>query len=167
MAIHAYLPKLARHFEDRLSALRVDSERRFGTMDSTNMLRHMRKSFESAVGVGAEDVKDISVSIFRTIMFFVSTRIVKKYPGGKISAPGYWSPAAEGDFDEELQLFRESAANFLEKLASAPDERHLHPIFGKLSARQWGLLLGPHLNHHLRQFGVLCVRLLFFRIHVY
>jgi hypothetical protein len=64
VAIHAYLPELARHFEDRLSALRVDSERRFGTMDSTNMLRHMRKSFESAVGVGAEDVKDISVPIF-------------------------------------------------------------------------------------------------------
>ncbi len=92
--------------------------------------------------------------IVRSIAFFGVTRICRLYPGGMIKAPGYWSPPAEDEFEEELQLLRESAATFLEKLRSAPDERFLHPIFGKLSVRQWGLLLGPHLNHHLRQFGV-------------
>lgn len=28
-----------------------------------------------------------------------------------------------------------------------------HPLFGKLSARSWGVLLYRHLDHHLRQFG--------------
>lgn len=28
-----------------------------------------------------------------------------------------------------------------------------HPIFGKMSGRDWGVLSARHLDHHLRQFG--------------
>jgi hypothetical protein len=28
-----------------------------------------------------------------------------------------------------------------------------HPFFGALSPKQWALLMGKHLDHHLRQFG--------------
>jgi len=29
-----------------------------------------------------------------------------------------------------------------------------HPAFGRLTARQWGVLGYRHTDHHLRQFGV-------------
>lgn len=29
-----------------------------------------------------------------------------------------------------------------------------HPFFGKMSAREWGLIGYKHTDHHLRQFGV-------------
>jgi hypothetical protein len=31
--------------------------------------------------------------------------------------------------------------------------RDPHPFFGPLSDEEWGLLMGKHLDHHLRQFG--------------
>jgi hypothetical protein len=116
MAIHAYLLNTVDHFEERLNKLAADSERQFGTLDSTNMLRHMRKSIESAVGVGAEDVQDISKPIVRTVVFFIVTRVIKQWPGGKIKAPRYWTPIAEGDFNEELALIKASAKAYLEAL---------------------------------------------------
>lgn len=48
-SIKPYRAEFTDHFEERLSHLTADSERIFGTMDSTNMLRHIRKSFEAAV----------------------------------------------------------------------------------------------------------------------
>jgi len=27
-------------------------------------------------------------------------------------------------------------------------------VFGRLSAKQWGVLMYRHVDHHLRQFGV-------------
>jgi hypothetical protein len=30
----------------------------------------------------------------------------------------------------------------------------VHPLFGPLSARAWGVLTIRHCDHHLRQFGV-------------
>jgi len=29
----------------------------------------------------------------------------------------------------------------------------VHPAFGKLSAKQWGVLIYRHMDHHLKQFG--------------
>ncbi len=29
-----------------------------------------------------------------------------------------------------------------------------HPVFGRLTTSQWGLLAAKHMDHHLRQFGV-------------
>lgn len=29
-----------------------------------------------------------------------------------------------------------------------------HPLFGTMSARDWGVLMWKHTDHHLRQFGV-------------
>jgi len=29
-----------------------------------------------------------------------------------------------------------------------------HPAFGRMSAKQWGVLIYRHMDHHLRQFGV-------------
>ena len=30
----------------------------------------------------------------------------------------------------------------------------LHPMFGKLSRKQWGRFMYVHIDHHLRQFGI-------------
>lgn len=29
-----------------------------------------------------------------------------------------------------------------------------HPIFGRMSVRDWGVLLYKHTDHHFRQFGI-------------
>ncbi len=152
MAILPYAKDSEADYVNRMSGLTVDSERKFGTMDSTKMLRHMRLSYETAIGETDFEIKPIPV--LSPILLYVFSNVLKVWPGGKIKAPGFWSPPAEGAFDEELKLITEAQSRFLEKLESSPDEVNAHPIFGKMTVQQWSRLLGPHLNHHLRQFGV-------------
>jgi hypothetical protein len=56
------------------------------------------------------------------------------------------------DFDEEVAQLRA-----LITLFGAPrlDPRGpVHPVFGLLTQREWGVLQYRHTDHHLRQFGV-------------
>jgi hypothetical protein len=44
----------------------------------------------------------------------------------------------------------------LERLGTGPTEGlgPVHPFFGPLTRRQWGVLVHKHADPHLRQFGV-------------
>ncbi|PCJ51220.1 MAG: hypothetical protein COA73_18190 [Candidatus Hydrogenedentota bacterium] len=151
MPIHPIEPTFEKHYIDRLLTLDENSERKFGTLTPAGMCRHMRTSFEAAVGIG--NVKDISTPVVRSVIFFLTTRVIKVWPGGKIKAPGYWAPAPDYDFQKEQQLLIEAIQVFLSHTPD-PSKANPHPLFGPLTHRQWELLLGPHLHHHLRQFGI-------------
>jgi hypothetical protein len=151
MAVLPYSKESEGEYAGRLGKISAESERIFGTMDSTKMLRHMRMSYETAIGETDLEIKPIP--IVSPVLLFVLSNFIKTWPGGKIKAPDFWSPPAEGDFADELKLLTDAQARFLERLGASPDEVNPHPIFGKMTVAQWSKLLGPHLNHHLRQFG--------------
>ena len=56
----------------------------------------------------------------------------------------------------ELAASRDDLHHLLEALARKQSERSWpeHPAFGRLSGREWGVLVYRHFDHHLRQFGV-------------
>jgi len=56
------------------------------------------------------------------------------------------------DFDGDRELVIDSI-NKLAGLALDHDCFY-HPFFGKMTAKQWGILAHKHVDHHLRQFGV-------------
>ena len=142
----------ADHFRERLAKLEPDSERRFGTLDPAAMLRHMRLACE--VGAGEVEVEDESTPVVRSVMFFVITRIMTTWPGGRIKAPDFWTPPADHEFEEERTALLAAMDRFNEKLEKEPDSRAANPVLGSLSTRQWSRLTGIHFHHHLRQFGV-------------
>jgi hypothetical protein len=55
-------------------------------------------------------------------------------------------------FETDKAMVIESV-NRLGTLA-ADHECLYHPFFGKMSAKEWGLIAHKHMDHHLRQFGV-------------
>jgi hypothetical protein len=57
-----------------------------------------------------------------------------------------------GDWSHEVAGLREELNGLVERGAEALAPSH--PAFGKLSAKQWGVLIYRHMDHHLRQFGV-------------
>jgi hypothetical protein len=57
-----------------------------------------------------------------------------------------------GDWSFEVAGLREELNGLVERGAEALAPSH--PAFGKLSAKQWGVLIYRHMDHHLRQFGV-------------
>lgn len=139
-------------FLARVDRLRADSPRKFGTMDTNKMLRHMRTTFETSAG--ETNLPDVSIPVVRRILFFLVCRVVTTWPGGRLKLPDFWSPQADHTFEEEKRLFVGAMNRFFDAVASHPDQTQRHPTFGPLTMRQWSLLHGVHLHHHLRQFGV-------------
>ena len=57
-----------------------------------------------------------------------------------------------GEWDAELERLRSTLATFCAQCTRR--DWPVHPIFGRLSPRAYGVLAYKHTDHHLRQFGV-------------
>lgn len=139
-------------FTRRIEALRPDSQRKFGKMSVEQMLKHLRNAFE--VALGEKTLPDESKPILRDIVFFLIARLITTWPGGRIKAPDYWSPPADYDFDGERSGLLAAMGRFMEAFEKSPEKIGLHPILGPLTMKKWSQLMGVHIHHHMRQFGV-------------
>lgn len=139
-------------FKDRIAELTSESKGEWGKLDVLGMMRHLRNVMETAVG----DVSypDESKPIVSNLTFFFATQIMTKWPKGGIKAPEFWTPAAEEDFEKERELWLASLDKFVAEVDKDPTRTTLNPFFGPKSLKQWSLLNGIHMNHHLSQFGV-------------
>ncbi len=56
------------------------------------------------------------------------------------------------DFEQEkVKLI--AAVNDVYTMGKTGIKPDLHPFFGKMTQKEWGILTYKHLDHHLRQFG--------------
>jgi Protein of unknown function (DUF1569) len=134
----------------RLSSLRPDSRRQWGTMDVAQMLAHCQAAMQVALG---------ELRLKRGLVGILFGGLAKR----KLLAPKPWGhgmPTAPEfrvsgpcEFTKEheamLELLRRYGRGGPAALTKEP-----HPFFGKLSVEQWDALQWRHLDHHLRQFGV-------------
>lgn len=140
------------NFAHRIEALRADSQRKFGEMSVEQMLKHLRNAME--VALGEKTLPDESKPIIRDILFILIARLITTWPGGKIKAPDYWSPPADYDFERERTELLGVLGRFLDTFEKSPDKIGVHPILGPLTLKKWSQLMGVHIHHHMRQFGV-------------
>ena len=75
---------------------------------------------------------------------------VVPFPKGAPTAPELLVPDA-ASFD----ALRSELVAFVERIGSGPRDGDgpVHPLFGRLSFREWGVATYKHTDHHLRQFG--------------
>lgn len=138
------------YFVERIKQLRPDSERRFGTMDANQMMRHMRNALETSMGEVEMPGKPLPGG---KAVYFLITHVMTKWPGGKIKAPDYWTPPADQEFEAEREALLSAVDRFVEHY-DAGKPTAPHPMLGSLKADQWARLNGLHFQHHFRQFGV-------------
>lgn len=137
-------------FRDRIARLTPDTPRRWGTMSSTAMLAHLRHAFDMSLGL--VPVTDDSNWFTRNVIFPVVFKLLA--PPRNIKVPAKYLPAGSEDFEAERQGAIEGMAKFLEALRDTPARIAINPGFGPLTLRDWALIHGKHVDHHLRQFGV-------------
>jgi len=139
-------------FNARLDKLTPDTKGRWGKMTVSQMLAHMNDAFR--ISLAMKPATDKSNLFSHYVMFPIAVYVLPAWPKGEATAPEL-DQQKQGtpprDFYTEL--------GFLEKMMDVFNEREEaklkpHPMFGKLSKKQWRDLLVKHLNHHLRQFGV-------------
>ena len=132
----------------RMQALSASSTGRWGTLDVTSMLRHLRLSAQMTLGELA--VPSVNKRAFQKFPLKQLILYVFPFPKGAPTAPEL-KPSDAASFEEE----RAALLELLERIGSGPDQGAgpAHPLFGPMTWREWGVLTYKHADHHLKQFG--------------
>lgn len=131
----------------RLMTLRHDQVPRWGRMTAPKMVSHLLEAYR--MRDGALRIRRRLVPL-RSLVKWLALYVLP-FPKGAPTAPELLArkPAA---WDADLAALREVILSCDAPAADAPIGDH--PIFGTMSAEDWGVLLHKHTDHHLRQFGV-------------
>jgi hypothetical protein len=141
----------SQQFKDRLACLGPDNEPRWGKMNSAQMVAHLCKGMEQAMG----EVLPHPMFLGRILGRFMKSVVLandRPMVRNSPTVPGFVI-TGERDFTVERQrlygLIDRAVAGGPTGCTTYP-----HSFFGHLTPAQWGILMYKHLDHHLRQFGV-------------
>jgi hypothetical protein len=119
-------------------------------MTAPQMVCHLSDSFLACMG--EKHVSPADNLFTRTIMKWGALRAPLPWPQGVATRPemeqgrGGTPPA---DWERDCAELRRLIGAFADRESYAA-----HPIFGKMSRRDWLVWGYRHVDHHLRQFGV-------------
>jgi len=140
------------HFLTRLNALTPQSERQFGSLTITGMLRHLRRTFEMTLE--EIEVPDNGNLLTKTVGKWATIYLPIPIPPGKIKMPDIFTPEPDFDFEGEHEALIAKLDQYLEVLEKDPNRTGLSILFGHMTMTEWSRLHGAHWDHHLKQFGV-------------
>ena len=132
----------------RINSVTSASVPRWGRMDAKAMLTHLRDSALMALGelpVACKSKRAFQVFPIKHLILHVVP-----FPKGAPTAPELPVPDAAS-----VDAIRSELVALVERIGTGPREGHgpVHPLFGRLSFREWGVATYKHTDHHLRQFG--------------
>ena len=135
-------------FLSRLARLQPDTQSQWGKFNCAQMLAHCADGLRMVLGDLATQPKGGPLR-FAPLKYLIIYWL--PFPKGAPTAPELLARAPNG-IAREVADIRELLARLAqsETRASWPE----HPAFGKLSTKDWGVLIYKHMDHHLRQFGV-------------
>ena len=134
---------------NRMRSLSTSSTRRWGTMDVTDMLKHLHLS--ALMTLGEMEVPSANKRAFQVFPLKHLILYVLPFPKGAPTAPKL-KPVDAASLEEE----RAALLELIERIGTGPREGSgpAHPLFGPLTWREWGVVTYKHADHHLKQFGV-------------
>lgn len=134
----------------RLAKLQPESTAAWGRMNVQQMVCHIADQLRVALGdTPTQPVP--APKILRSRMFRQVFVYLLPWPKGVPTAPEM-KLAKPVTWDGDVQAVRDLADRFA-RLQPGGDWA-VHPGFGPISGKEWGVLCYQHLDHHLRQFGV-------------
>ena len=139
----------SRHeLKDRLGHLQGDAQARWGRMNAPQMLKHVVSAMQMANGELETAPKNLPIRFppLKQLMIYWLP-----WPQGAPTAPELLNQEP-GEWAEGIAQLRAQIDGFgaRDRNATWP----IHPAFGKLTPKAWGVLTYRHIDHHLRQFGV-------------
>jgi hypothetical protein len=132
----------------RIGSVTSASVPRWGRMDVQAMLTHLRQS--ALMALGDLPVANKSKRAFQVFPIKHLILHVAPFPKGAPTAPELLVPCAASVDDIRSEL-----VSLVNRIGAGPLEGDgpVHPLFGRLSLREWGVATYKHTDHHLRQFG--------------
>ena len=144
-------PQVNKELISRLFRLMPDTPRRWGTMTVGQMLVHCTDQLR--ISLGEKSVTSLRVPFF--LKPLLKRFLVKRLTAFKAGMKTLPEMDARRGMTPPT-TFATDHATLLAYLRPAryPASGIEHPLFGHLSAQEFGEITWKHLDHHLRQFGV-------------
>jgi hypothetical protein len=133
----------------RIENLTVANQKQWGKMTAAQTLAHLRTVLELGTGDRTEKPNLIGLLLGPIIKKVVLND--KPYKQGLPTGPNFIIKD-DKNFEEEKAKLIAVYKKFIERGASMADG-FKHPLFGKMTAYEWGFSQWKHFDHHLRQFN--------------
>src|SRR5580693_5960030 len=137
-------------YHRRVESVTPNSPRQWGTMEIDQMLHHL--NLACGASLRFYNLPDESYLTSRTFFKWILVDWFPEQPVGLRLPAGFKIPHdQEFEFDfEKAQLLKilEVAGR-----ADTPQAWKPHPMFGRMTAKEWGKLLLIHVDYHLKQFA--------------
>jgi len=134
---------------NRMSRLAPDSRPRWGAMSVGKMICHLTDNLRMALG--DIETRSKNKKLYQTLAVKHLVIYWLPWPKGVPTAPELLV-TAPATFQADAERLRALVERFGTE-ADGTDGR-IHPLFGRLSKTDWGVLQYRHFDHHLGQFGV-------------
>ena len=147
----------------RIDRLSPESVREWGTMSASEMICHVADQLRVAIGdldaepgalrlrFGGREVQ-VPSGLLRYRSFRQLLVHRAPWPRRRFGAPPEMFTISPGRWPDDVAALHALVDRTARKDPAA--EWGIHPVFGRVSGREWRLLSWRHLDHHLRQFGV-------------
>lgn len=139
-------------FTDRVMNLKPDTPGKWGKLDVSGMIRHLRFGVE--MSLAEIPIEDHSTFFTRNVMRPIAFHVLPTWPKGKLKVPEHLTPKPDGPFSEERDKFLAALARFTATAAKEPQRVTVHEVFGPLTFEYWTFFHARHFEHHFQQFGV-------------
>jgi Protein of unknown function (DUF1569) len=136
---------------DRLTGVRPESQRRWGSMSAHQMICHLSDSFRAALG--EKQISQSATFFKRTIYKWAALWLPFRWPHGIKTRPemdqhqGGTPPTPFATDLEKLRIL-------LGRFCNSEGEFAPHATLGQMSRTERMRHAYLHMDHHLRQFGV-------------
>ena len=131
----------------RLEALTPERVPRWGRMQAPQMVAHLLEAYRMPSG----DLRIRRVAVpFRALVRWLMLYVLP-FPKGAPTAPALLA-RVPASWEADVAALRAAIAATRRPAPGAPLGDH--PLFGRMSADDWGVLLYKHSDHHFRQFGI-------------
>jgi hypothetical protein len=143
---------------ERLGRIQPSSQRRWGRMTASQMIVHLADSFRVTIGEKPASPAAISVTpipLPRGFVKWVALELPLAWPHDLKTRPEV-DPERGGTRPQDFEADRNELLGLMNRFTRQPRdfEYQPHPMFGRMSDRDWQRWGYLHMDHHLRQFGV-------------
>lgn len=134
---------------ERLDKLKDNAKPQWGKFTCDKMLAHVADGLRMALGK-----LEVAPKTSGPMRFWPFKQLViywLPFPKGVPTAPELLARSAVS-----IKKEKEDIKQLIEEFCKRSQEAEWpeHPIFGELTAQDWGVLAYRHTDHHLKQFGV-------------
>ena len=130
----------------RFRSLTAEHRPSWGTMSVEKMVCHLGDQLAVALG----DITSVPTArlLTKTVAKWLALYGPFPVPKGKVATVPEMLTTQPSDWEKDTTRFESLLSRSVETETFSP-----HPVLGRLTRRQWGILAAKHIDHHLRQFG--------------